>query len=231
MRGAKVLIVGDEPAVARMLEVGLQDGGYDIRTAFGGLDALALAREWQPDLVLLDVLLPDVGGHEVCRRLREFTTVPVLLLTGLRQERGAMQGLEVGADGYVTKPFSVAELRSQVRSALRLAEWLPERCQGTRLDCDQGRLTIDLVRRLVHRGELTVPLGDTQLRLLTCLAANPGRTLTYQEIAEQVWGDDGADPSTVRAHLLVLRLRVEDNPERPRLIALVDDVGAQFIGR
>jgi len=228
----KILAVADEPSLLRMLEIGLQSGERDIRTAADGRDALLIAAEWQPDLVLVDALTPGVGWDGVCRRLRETSTAPAILLTARRGQWVVAQALEAGADECVAKPFSIADLRALVQTVLGRSQRLPNLGPVSELACDRGKLKIDFARCLALRDERVIPLGNTQFRLLAYLAANPGRVLPYQEILDEIWGPEQTrGVAALRTHVALLRQRVEENPRRPHLIADVEGLGLQLRAR
>ena len=171
---SKLLIADDEPSVLRLLEVGLQSDDVVIRTATSGREALAVAAEWKPDVLLVDVLLPDVDGFAVCRRIREHSTVPIILMSELRHDQNLALCLDAGADDYVAKPFSVAALAVRIAAVLRRADLPLDGGTPREIACDRGRLTIDLERGVALRRGHVVPLGNTQYRLLAYLADNAG---------------------------------------------------------
>jgi two-component system KDP operon response regulator KdpE len=215
-----VLVADDEPSVLRLLAVALDAAGLRCLAAGSGAEALAIAQQDAPDLALLSITLPDLSGHEVCRQIREYSTIPILLMSVLRHEHNAALGVEAGADGCVAKPFGVGELVSRVRGQLSLAKQLPSVEGRTELECDRGRLVVDLGRRLAHRHGRVLPLGSTQFRLLAHLAASAGRTVSFEELGETLWGPDGlADLQLLLRHVDYLRRHAEEHPQRPRLIA------------
>jgi len=226
--GNTILIIDDEPSVLHLLEIGLAKLDCELRLASSGEEGLATARDLAPVLIVLDILLPDIDGYEVCRRLRQFSTEPVILLTALRDSGDMSNALSAGADEYVAKPFSVADLLGRCRAALarRLAPMLdtvpPQPFWG-------GRYTIDVERRLLlelprRRAQMpgVVPISNTGFRLVAYLARNRGRRLSYAEVLENVWGPAWTgETDLLRAHLSLLRQRLDPDPTRPRLI--VDD--------
>lgn len=219
-----VLVVDDEPPVVRLVSQALAAAGYRVITASGGqtaLDALALE---QPDLVLLDILLPQgPDGYEVCRRLREFSTVPVIMLTAKVQEADLLRGFDAGADDYLRKPFSVKELLARVRAVMRRAA-RPEEAITAAFTC--GELEINFARRAVTmRGE-PVPLTVTEYSLLRELAINAGRVMVHRELLTKVWGSGYAqDVYCLRAYIHYLRQKLEVDPSNPQYILTSRGVG------
>ena len=231
MAGERILIVEDERAVARGLEYGLSKEGFEVLWAETGQQALELARNRDPKLVLLDIRLPDISGFDVCRQLRaEGRRMPILMLTARDEEVDKVLGLELGADDYVVKPFGLRELTSRIRALLRRAYGglsgtvnAPERLQF-------GDVEIDLERLLVHRQGRLVNLTPTEFRLLRYLVAHPGRPITRQTLIEAVWGYDseiGYD-RTVDVHVRHLRQKLEPDPAQPRYLITVRGVGYKF---
>ena len=227
---AKVLVVDDEPSILRMLQIGLQDGPYEVRTAMTGEEGLRLATDWQPDIVLLDLLIADVDGYHVCRQLRQFTTAPVIVVTALRSEHVVAECIESGADACIHKPFSVSELASRVRGAL-LRRRLPLAGVGTEpLSYDRGRLRVDPMRRLAWRDDEVIPLGADQYRLLAFLAANPNRVIPFAEVHAQVRGpEEPLDPAQLKAMAGRLERELNLDPKRRRYVTIVEDEGLQFV--
>lgn len=219
----KVLVADGEPSLLRLIETGLASDEIEVRSTSSGVEALAIAREWQPDLVLLDVLMPDLDGHELCRRLRLFTSAPVIQTCSLYHERNQALGLDAGADEYVSKPFSIASLKSQVESTLSLAQWRPVGAPTT-LTLDRGRLVVDLERQVAYRRGRPVPLSNTQFRLLACLAGRAGEPVPLVDVVTAIWGADSSQSAPAALRLLAsLRERLEDNPEQPRYLEIVGD--------
>ena len=188
---------------------------------------MAAVRDAEPDLVLLDVLMPDLDGIEVCRRIRESSDVPIIMLTGLGREPERIQGLEAGADDYVTKPFSPNELVARVRAVLRRVHRDDRSRPGGPID--DGWLHVDFERRHVSRGGEPVRLSRTELRLLMVLVQNAGRVLPHEEILGQVWGEEyGASHEQLRTYVKYLRRKIEPEPEQPRYLLTQAGVGYLF---
>jgi DNA-binding response OmpR family regulator len=189
---ARILVVDDEPSVTDLLAYNLRKAHYDVVVAADGRQALKLAREATPDLILLDLMLPEVDGLDVCRELRKSTAVPIIMITALGEETDRVVGLEVGADDYVTKPFSVRELLARIKSVLRRAR--PEGGQPALATVlhSAGGLTLDVDRRLVTIGLQPLELTRLEFDLLHCLLLNAGRVLSRERLLEQAWGYDFA---------------------------------------
>lgn len=213
---ARVLVVDDEPQVRRLVTSVLEAAGFATLTASDGLQALETAATQNPDLVVLDVMLPgDVDGLAVCRRLREFSTVPIILLTAKAQEFDELAGFQAGADDYVTKPFSTATLVARVRAALRRAK-APEARAAT---VTIGSVVIDLWRHEVRRDGRLVPLTATEFKLLRELATHPGKVLLHRDLLQRVWGPEYRDEvDYLRTYMRSLRRKLEVDPAAPRLL-------------
>ncbi len=230
-----ILIVEDEPVLLETLEYNLKREGYRVLTAADGWSAVEVFRREPPDLVILDVMLPDIDGFEVCRILRRESTVPILMLTARTDEVDKVVGLEVGADDYVTKPFSMRELLARVKALLRRERMLREELTAERAEGRErlvfGDLVIDDASRTVYlRGE-PVPLKPKEYDLLLFLARHRGMVLSRELILERVWGWDFIGGSrTVDVHVRWLREKLEDNPANPTRIVTVRGVGYRFEG-
>lgn len=227
---AKVLIVDDEPAITTLVEYNLKKAGLATLVAHDGATALALARREQPDLVLLDVMLPDLDGLTVCRELRRQTPVPVIFLTARDGEVDKIVGLELGADDYITKPFSPGELVARVRAVLRRVSGRAAAAavQGP-APLRAGGLKVDPARREVYKAGREVALTPLEFGLLLTLMQNRGLALSREQLLDQVWGADYfGDTRIVDVHIRHLREKIEDDPAAPRYIATVRGVGYKF---
>ena len=224
---ARILLVDDEQSVQTLLAYPLRKDGYEVVPAFDGREALDRFAERRFDLVVLDVMLPKVDGIEVCRRLRSRSQVPIIMLTAKDDETDKVLGLEMGADDYITKPFSVREFRSRVRAALRRSDMLRGRVGGEPIHA--GEIEIDFERRAVTaRGDLA-RLTYVEFELLATLARAPGRVMTREMLLEQVWGDSAyRDPRTIDVHIRHLREKLERDPRRPEYLLTVRGVGYRF---
>jgi DNA-binding response OmpR family regulator len=227
----KILLVEDEVALVETLQYNLLREGYQVTTATDGITALQVARAQRPDLILLDIMLPRLDGLEVCRILRKETNVPIIMLTARSDEVDRVVGLEMGADDYVSKPFSMRELLARVKALLRRVRLAQEEISdATRQPAAEtivsGDLTINLARHEVLLKGEPLPLSPKEYDLLLFLARNQGMTLTRDLILERVWGwDFDGGTRTVDVHVRGLREKIEDDPSNPRRIVTVRGVG------
>lgn len=225
MSNPSVLVVDDEPAIRRLLRTALGSQAWRVIEARTGEMALNMAMEVVPDLVVLDLGLPDMDGVDVLRRLRSaHPTLPVVILSVRDDERGKVAALEAGADDYVTKPFSMAELVARMRNAVRHA--LQQ--EGTIPLFVSGDLSIDLVRRQISRGESEIRLSPREWDILRMLVRYAGRVLTHQTIMSQLWGATG-DVQQLRVYIRQIRQKIEIDPERPRHIITETGVGYRMV--
>jgi DNA-binding response OmpR family regulator len=225
---ARVLVVDDEPNLLHSVAYSLRKEGYEVLTAADGEQALATARRETPDALVLDIMLPKMDGFEVCRRLRAESTIPILMLTAKDSEIDRVVGLEIGADDYLTKPFSMRELVARVRAMLRRASMLaaqPPAPDVIRLD----ELEVDLQRRRVICRGREVALKPKEFDLLAFLMARPGRVFTRDDLLERVWGYNYPGITrTVDAHVRSLREKLGDDADAPRWVETVRGVGYRF---
>ena len=221
-----ILVADDEPTLVATLKYNLERDSYEVITAADGESALAAARARRPDLILLDLMMPGLNGLEVCRILRREMQVPILILTARGAEADKVAGLEIGADDYVTKPFSMRELMARVRALLRRSENAP----AADLEIvSSGDLTIDIRKRTVSRDGTGLPLKPKEFELLSFFARNPGQAFTRDQLLNQIWGYDYAgDTRTVDVHVRWLRQKIEEEPERPTRLITVRGVGYRF---
>jgi DNA-binding response OmpR family regulator len=225
---ARILLVDDEAAVQTLLAYPLRKDGYEVISAHDGREALDRFAEQRFDLVVLDIMLPKMDGIEVCRRLRSRSQVPIIMLTAKDDEIDKVLGLEIGADDYITKPFSVREFRSRVRAALRRSEMLRGRAAPAE-PIVAGELRIDFERRAVTVGVEPVRLTYVEFEILSALAAAPGRVFTREMLLEQVWGDSAyRDQRTIDVHIRHLREKLEADPRQPEYLLTVRGVGYRF---
>jgi DNA-binding response OmpR family regulator len=221
-----VLVVDDEPTLVATLKYNLEREGYRVVSAGDGEKAIALARSERPDLMILDLMLPAVDGLEVCRILRREMTLPILMLTARVGEVDKVVGLEIGADDYVTKPFSTRELLARIRALLR----------RTTTPADEevlvsGDLRVDMKRREVTRNDRPVELKPKEMELLIYFMRNKGRAFTREQLLREVWGYDFyGDSRTVDVHVSWLRQKIEEQPGKPVRILTVRGVGYRFEG-
>jgi DNA-binding response OmpR family regulator len=232
----KILVVDDEISLQETLAYNLKKEGYEVIVAGDGTAAIDFARSNKPDLIILDVMLPGLDGFEVCRILRQESNTPVLMLTARDDEIDRVVGLEVGADDYLAKPFSMRELIARVKALLRRVRLIREEV-GTAAQEAQtrlltfGNLTIDIIRREVKLNDAVLSLKPKEYELLTFMGQHRGQVLTRQLILERVWGwDFVGDSRTVDVHIRWLREKIETIPENPERIVTVRGAGYRFEG-
>jgi len=227
--GTRVLVVDDEDRIREIVRSYLERDGFEVAEARDGATALTTARDWRPDLVVLDVMMPEVDGLEVLRRLRTTSNIPVILLTARAEEVDTLVGLSVGADDYVTKPFSPRELVARVKTVLRRAD----RSAGPAADrLTFDGLIVDAGAREVSRAGRDVTLSTLEFDLLVALAGAPGRVLTRRQLLEKVWGFDFfGDERVVDVHIRSIRKAIGDNADDPQWIGTVRGVGYKFLGK
>jgi DNA-binding response OmpR family regulator len=223
-----ILLVDDEDSVQKLLTYPLEREGFRVLQARDGDEALAKFHDGHVDLVVLDVMLPRLDGLEVCKRLRAESTVPIIMLTARDDELDKVLGLELGADDYITKPFSIREFRSRVRAVLRRAAAAKSAPEEDEVISANG-LTIDVGRRTVELAEERVQLTYVEFELLRTLASNPGRVYSRRMLLESLWGGaDYREPRTIDVHVRHLREKLERDPREPEFILTVRGVGYRF---
>jgi two-component system OmpR family response regulator len=229
MSAGKILVVEDEETLLEALRYNLEKEGYTVVIAVDGIQALASARSELPDLIILDIMLPQLDGFEVCRILRKNMSVPILMLTAKEEEIDRVLGLELGADDYMVKPFSMHELKARIKAILRRAAMQSKHIEGDVLRI--GDLTVDLGKHQVSIGEATVSLTPKEFDLLACLAGNKGQVFSREYLLEYVWGYDYAgDTRTVDVHIRWLREKIEADPSKPRRLITVRGAGYKIAG-
>ena len=228
IKGRRILVVDDEERMVRFIRLNLEHDGFEVIEAFRGMQAIEQIRSKMPDLILLDVMMPDIDGFEVLRIIRETNTVPVIMLTAKGEEEDRVQGLELGADDYITKPFSPRELVSRVRAVLRRTEIATG--ASHELIVVDDRLKFDFDRREVWvEGEL-IQLRPTEYRLLYHLVQNAGWVITHDQLLAKVWGYEYRDePHYVRLYINYLRKKLEKDPANPKYILTERGVGYRFV--
>jgi two-component system KDP operon response regulator KdpE len=221
----RILIVDDEPQILRALRINLQARQYDVVTAANGAEALHAAATHRPDLVVLDLGLPDIDGVEVIRKLRTWTPVPIVILSGRMDSAGKVDALDAGADDYVTKPFNVEELLARIRAVTRRLT-----NPDTPLTARIGRYTVDVAdRRIEAPGGATVHLTPIEWQILQVLVRNPGKLVSQRQLLQQVWGATyETETEYLRQYLKHLRRKLEDNPARPRHLLTEPGMGYRF---
>jgi two-component system, OmpR family, response regulator len=224
-----ILLVDDEDAVQKLLTYPLEREGYRVIAARDGEEALDRFAAENPDLVVLDIMLPRVDGLEVCKRLRAKSTVPIIMLTARDDELDKVVGLELGADDYITKPFSIREFRSRVRALLRRAKLPPYQGEEDEEVLASDGLRIDVGRRTVELAGAPVQLTYVEFELLRTMAAQPGRVFSRKMLLEELWGgSDYREPRTIDVHVRHLREKLERDPREPEFIQTVRGVGYRF---
>jgi len=228
----RILVVDDEPDLLDLVRLSLLEAGFAVETAACGQEALEALRRSAPDLVVLDLMLPRLDGLEVCKRLRATSSVPIIMLTARDDELDKVIGLELGADDYITKPFSIREFRSRVRALLRRARAVQQPQNGAEERIEHGELVIDVPRRVVEVRGATVPLTYVEFELLRTLASQPGRVFSRRMLLEALWKSaDYRDPRTIDVHVRHLREKLELEPRTPEFILTVRGVGYRFRDR
>jgi two-component system KDP operon response regulator KdpE len=225
-RQARILIVDDELPILRAVTPLLRSRGYEVRSVVTGKSALSEAEADPPDLLVVDLGLPDIDGLEVCRRVRQKSNVPIIVLSARHSEKDKVAALDLGADDYVTKPFGPDELLARVRACLRRAQGSLEDETGTLVRSD---LTIDFDRHRVFRGEEEIRLTPKEFELLAFLARNPGKVLTHRTILKAVWGPHAvSEPQYLRVLMASLRKKIEPDPGHPKYVLTEPWVGYRF---
>ncbi|MBI5032750.1 MAG: response regulator transcription factor [Chloroflexi bacterium] len=221
----KILIVDDEKKLVNIIKGYLEQAGYSVITAFDGQQALTLYRHEKPGLIVLDLNLPVIDGLDVCRTLRKESNVPIIMVTARVEETDRLIGLELGADDYITKPFSPREVVARVRAVLRRTEGQPTKAEAL----VAGDLLIDLAKHSVQVTGRSVDLTPTEFDLLTVMMKNPGRAFTRLQLLDQVLGEtfEGYE-RTIDAHIKNLRQKIEQDPKNPRYILTVFGIGYKF---
>ncbi|MFL5629618.1 MAG: response regulator transcription factor [Ktedonobacteraceae bacterium] len=237
VKGKRILVVDDEPPIQRMLRRSLAANGYDVLVAEDGRQAIEMAHMHQPDLVLLDLCLPgELSGLDVCKQLRTWAQLPIIVLSAITEEKQKVEALDLGADDYLTKPFSNDELQARVRACLRRAS-LTETGGGDTamqpdiLQSDDGYLLMNVLRRQVRVGQQDVRLTPTEFELLRQLMLYAGKVLTHRSLLRAVWGPEyGEEADYLRVYVRQLRLKIEVEPSRPRYILTEPGIGYVFRG-
>jgi DNA-binding response OmpR family regulator len=227
---ARILLVDDEQSIQTLLSYPLRKEGYDVVHATDGREALERFDEQRFDLVVLDLMLPKVDGLEVCRQLRTRSSVPIIMLTAKSEEIDKVVGLELGADDYITKPFSMREFSSRIKAALRRVEMSrPTETAPDEAPLEVGGLRIDFPKRSVRANGRDTQLTFVEFEILSALARNPGRVFTRDMLLQRMWGDSAyRDPRTIDVHIRHLREKIERDPKDPEYLFTVRGVGYRF---
>ena len=222
----KILLVEDEKTLAKALKFNLEKEGFRVEVAFDGEEALNAMSGEEPDLVILDLMLPKIDGYEVCRSIRRSSDVPIIMLTARDEDIDKILGLELGADDYMTKPFNTRELLARIKAILRRTV---QQATAARNFIKVGDLQIDIIKRKVTVKGRAVALTSREFNLLSLLASNPGKVYSREELLEEIWGDDySGDVRTVDVHIRHLREKIEEFPAEPNIILTVWGAGYKF---
>ncbi|MGL5271232.1 MAG: response regulator [Selenomonadaceae bacterium] len=223
--GLKVLVIDDEIEIRKLLQVVLKAHGYEVSVEKNGNDGIVRAGMMKPDLLIVDLGLPDMDGRDVVKTVREWSDVPIIVLTVCDEEEKKIEALDLGADDYITKPFSAGELLARMRVCLR-------RCGQTEespvISC--GELTIDILKHRVCRGAEEVKLTPTEYEIVKLLAQNAGRVLTHKQLLKAVWGSAYSDTHYIRVYIGQIRRKIEEDPTNPHYIMTEPGIGYRFMG-
>jgi two-component system OmpR family response regulator len=231
MSVAKILVVEDDRNLLDTLKYNLRKEGYDVVTAGDGAEALDVARREKPDLIVLDIMLPKLSGFEVCRILRKEMIVPILMLTAKTEETDKIVGLEIGADDYMTKPFSMRELLARLGAMLRRAKIIEMQPGPREALLKVGDIKVDIARHKASKGATMLELTPKEFDLLAFLATNRGFVFSREQLLEKVWGYDFAgDTRTVDVHIRWLRQKIESDPAKPERLVTVRGTGYKLEG-
>ncbi len=225
----KILVVDDERLLVKGIKFNLENEGYQVETAFDGLTAVELARNGGFDLIILDLMMPEIDGLEACMRIREFSNVPIIMLTARSEDKDKIIGFECGADDYITKPFNILELKARIRAMLRRSGSAAQGRQASRITI--GSVTLDTEQRVAIREDRVVELTAKEYDLIELLMKNPRRVYSRENLMNVVWGYAYAgDYRTVDVHIRRLREKLEENPAEPEYILTKWGVGYYFKG-
>lgn len=221
----KILIIEDDPDLAEILRRRLNDRGFEVSTACNGREGLRVAYDKQPNLVILDIMMPEMNGIETCQRLRDLSDVPILMLTAMISEEFVVRGFQAGADDYIKKPFSICELEERINAVLKRAGMR----EPDTIVYDDGNIKIDLERQEVYRKGEMVHLTPTEAKLLSCLISRLGRVISHKELLMEVWGEAYKDATaSLSLYIWYLREKLEEDPKKPVYIRSKWGVGYWF---
>jgi two-component system KDP operon response regulator KdpE len=226
---ARILVIEDDPAIASLTQLQLENRGYQVEIAKNGVEGLRQAYAWQPDLVVLDIMMPDMDGWTVCERLRELSDVPIVFVTAIGKEQDIVRGLEMGADDYIVKPFSPRELVARVDAVMRRGE----RSRGSAIEArtyENGPLSVNLESRQVKLDSEHVDLTPIEFKLLSTFIRNEDKVLTHRFLLSQVWGPAYEEERQyLKLYVWYLRQKIEEDPSSPRLILTERGVGYRLV--
>lgn len=225
---ARILVIEDDPAIATLTQLQLENQGYQVQLAYDGIEGLRHAYAWQPDLVVLDIMMPDMDGWTVCERLRELSEVPIIFVTAIGKEADIVRGLEMGADDYIVKPFSPRELVARIEAVMRR-----EARAGTPIEArayENGPLMVNLENRQVQLNEKHVELTPIEFKLLSTFIRNEDKVLTHRFLLSQVWGPAYEEERQyLKLYVWYLRQKIEEDPSKPQLILTERGVGYRLV--
>ena len=225
----KVLLIDDDPATCNLYKFTLERLGFDVKTAYNGIDGLKLAYEHQPEIILLDIMMPELSGWDTCQRLRQMCNVPIIMLTALKQQEAIIKGLEMGADDYLVKPVTNTELAARMKAVLRRSNNSVTDFNDQDKVIKESHLIINVDKREVKSRGKRINLTPTEFRLLATLAQNRGRVLSRNFLIKHVWGEEYLDQKQyLHVYINYLRNKIEDDPNQPCLIQNVRSVGYRF---
>ncbi len=223
-----VLLVDDDPQLIRLVRANLESVGYKVLVAMNAHSALELVDMETPDIIILDIMLPEMDGYELCQRIREFSSVPIIMLTAKVEDVDKVRGLKLGADDYLTKPFNVQELLARIDAVLRRTQFSDEVEVPRTFTCDD--ISVDFVRRRVEVRGQEVALTLTEYKLLCQLVSNTGRVMLHRELLTRVWGPEyGDEVEYLRAYIRHLRQKIEEDPHHPKYILSKPGIGYIFV--
>jgi len=225
MGKGRILVIDDDPTLNSLIRQSFHAKGYEVITSLNGMEGLKLAYRSHPDIILLDIMMPDLDGYETCRRLREISEVPVLMLTAMASEEDLLRGFEAGADDYVKKPFSLKELDARITAVLKRSA----NGDNGEIAYDDGTLRVDLQRQHVYRDNQRIHVTPTEFRLLSCLIRHRGHVVSHEDLLREVWGDGYLDAvPSLSIYIRYLREKIEENPSEPHYIMTKWGVGYWF---
>ena len=227
----KVLIVDDEKLIVKGIKFSLEQDGYEVDCAYDGEEAIEKAENGQYDIILLDLMLPKIGGYDVCQRIREFSQTPIIMLTAKGDDMDKILGLEYGADDYMTKPFNILEVKARIKAVMRRSR-KEEAARPKGDTISAGGLTLDLEGRRTFRGTEEIPLTSKEFDMLKLLMENPGKVYKREDLLKAVWGDDyPGDERTVDVHVRRLREKIEEDAGNPVYVHTKWGIGYYFKAR
>jgi two-component system KDP operon response regulator KdpE len=227
LKSASVLVIDDEKSLRDFVRINLEVRGYNVTVAPNGADGLAVFQSQHIDLVILDIMMPNMDGLETTRRIRQISIVPIIILTALGEESDKVKAFDLGADDYLTKPFGIGELLSRVKAVLRRARWSEAQPEQENIECQD--IAADLVRHKITASGKELDLTPTEFNLLVYLMRNAGKTLSHRAILQNVWGPEyGDEAEYLRVYMGKLRQKVEKDPLKPRYILTERGIGYRF---